>query len=397
MVNRKTAENIATAVILILSRVLVVEYIVGFIAWYYLADGYKDLSGTPLGADFLNVYAAVSMAHNGLAPLIYDWTAHGHAEQTIVGYNAPYFGWHYPPMFLVLASVLALFPYLWAFALYMGTSFLGYWAVIRRILPHRKEYVWAFLAFPGVFANVINGQNGFITTALFGGGFIWLDEAPLLSGVMFGLLSYKPQFFIIIPFMLAIGGYTRALMATLGVASANILLSWAVYGTATWSAFFSSAPLTQHIILEQGSTGWKKIQSVFSLARMWGADISTAYSLQFAVAIMAVGVTSWIWRSKPPLATKAASLCACLLLTTPYLLDYDLVILSVPLAFLIRQGIQNGFIAYEKIILFFLWLLPLLARNLGGVFLPLTPPLLVALLVVSLLHARENKYSPLPV
>ena len=220
----------------------------------------------------------------------------------------------------------------------------------------------------------------FITTALFGAGFLWLETNPWLAGIMFGLMAYKPQFFIVIPFALAIGGYGRVLLASVVAASAGVVLSWLLFGTTTWDAFFHSTDLTRHIILEQGATGWKKIQSVFSLIRMWGCSIETAYIVQGFVAVIALGCMTWVWRRPTSIALRAGALCAALLLTTPYVLDYDLIILAVPLALWVRHERNIRFLAAEKILLAALWLLPLWARGLGGDHLPLTPPLLMALM-----------------
>ena len=377
--------------LLVFYKILLAEALVGYAGWCVLADGLKDLSGTPLGADFLNVYAAGLLVLRGHPEAVYDWTLHHQVEQTAAGYVSPYFAWHYPPMFLAVAALVALAPYVWALVLYMAASFAGYWAVVRRIAPQTKDALWMMAAFTGVFTNATNGQNGFITTALFGAGLLELEKRPWLGGAIFGLLAYKPQFFVVIPLILAVSGHGRAFLGAVGSAALGVILSWAVFGIETWGAFFKSTLLTQHIVLEQGSTGWQKIQSVFSMVRMWGGNIVTAYALQAAVAAMALVCAAWIWRRKTPMATRAAALCAATLLTTPYLLDYDLVVLAVPIAFMTRQGAEEGYRPYEKPLLAALWLLPLLARILGGYSLPVTPPLLIALMGVCLMRAFSPK------
>jgi hypothetical protein len=126
-----------------------------------------------------------------------------------------------------------------------------------------------------------------------------------------------------------------------------VILSWAIFGIETWQAFVASLPLTQHVILEQGSTGWQKIQSVFSWARMWGADVQAAYACQSVVAIVAVLAAIWVWVGKAPLAVRAGAMVAAMLLSTPYLLDYDLAVLAVPVAMLMRLGVEKGFRPFE--------------------------------------------------
>jgi alpha-1,2-mannosyltransferase len=370
--------------IVVCCRVLVVVYILCFAFWYMTADGLKDRSGTPLGADFLNVYAAGILTDHGGPQIAYDWGTHRQTEKDIVGYAAPYFAWHYPPPFLAVAALLALAPYLWALALYLTAGFAAYFAVMRRIAPRARASVWAIAAFPGVITNISNGQNGFITASLFGAGLLALETEPWLGGIAFGLLAYKPQFFVVIPLMLAVGGYGRALLSTLITALASAALSYAAFGAVTWRAFFASTKMTQHYILEQGPTGWQKIQSVFSIARQWGAGIGSAYAWQVVVALFALAISGYLWRIKASLATRAAALCGAIALTTPYLLDYDLMILAIPIGFLARQGIETGFRPYEKTLLVLLWLLPLFARSAGTVHLTLTPPLLIALMLLCL-------------
>jgi hypothetical protein len=53
---------------------------------------------------------------------------------------------------------------------------------------------------------------------------------------------------------------------------------------------------------------------------------------------------------------KAAALAAGTLLITPYLFMYDMMVLAIPLAYLVRMGLSGGFLAYE---------LPALACALG--------------------------------
>ena len=54
-----------------------------------------------------------------------------------------------------------------------------------------------------------------------------------------------------------------------------------------------------------------------------------------------------MWRSRVPYTLKAAALAAGTLLTTPYLFMYDMMVLAIPIAFLVRIGLKTGFRAYE--------------------------------------------------
>ena len=96
-------------------------------------------------------------------------------------------------------------------------------------------------------------------------------------------------------------------------------------------------------MLEQGNTGWYKIQSVFAWARMWGAPIPLAYALQ-GIAIVALGAAlAWLWRSAAPYPLQAAALCLATILATPYSFDYDMMVLAPAIAFIAVDGFVRGF------------------------------------------------------
>jgi hypothetical protein len=99
---------------------------------------------------------------------------------------------------------------------------------------------------------------------------------------------------------------------------------------------------------------------------MLGGGIGSAYSVQLALTIAVAAGLVWLWRSKASYELKAAGLaCACLL-STPYLLDYDLVVVAVAIAFFVRHGLTSGFRDYEISCLVLAWTAPLLARGVAG-------------------------------
>ena len=80
------------------------------------------------------------------------------------------------------------------------------------------------------------------------------------------------------------------------------------FGVDVWTAFLASTKFTRTVMLEQGGTGWYKIQSVFSWVRMWGGGIDLAYALQGAVTILVAAALAWLWRSPAAFPLKAAAL-----------------------------------------------------------------------------------------
>src|SRR4029077_2705191 len=108
---------------------------------------------------------------------------------TVAGIKYVFF--FYPPVFLILCTILALLPYLAAFVTFQMVTLAFYIAVVQRIL-RVSGWTWCIplLAFPSVFWAVGLGQNAFLTAALFGLGTLLIDDRPMLAGVAFGLLCY---------------------------------------------------------------------------------------------------------------------------------------------------------------------------------------------------------------
>ena len=114
--------------------------------------------------------------------MAYDWTPTTTAEAVSGRDDIPYFGWHYPPVFLLLAAALATLPYL---AALLPTSHHACGLSGRCTRHRRAAEAWLLaLAFPAVFVNVTHGHNGFLTAALLGGALLVLDRRPLLAGVL---------------------------------------------------------------------------------------------------------------------------------------------------------------------------------------------------------------------
>jgi alpha-1,2-mannosyltransferase len=336
-------------------------------AWLALADGLIDPTGNPVGTDFSNVWAAGRLALEGHPAAPYDpLLQHAAERKAFGGRDVPFFGWHYPPFFLISAAGLALLPYAWSLFVWMALTLPAYLFVIRKIVP-RPGTVLVSLAFPAVFINLGHGQNGFLTAALLGGSLLLLDRRPFAAGALIGLLAYKPQFGLLIPLVLLAPGRWRAIAGAAATVLAATAVSTALFGLGVWLAFADSTAFTRTVVLEAGGTGWEKIQSLFSAVRMWGGDIQTAYFAQAMLGTLIAASLVWLWRVPAAIELKAAALpCACLL-TTPYVLDYDLVVLAVSIAFFVRFALSQGLHDYELSVLAFAWAAPLIARSVAAI------------------------------
>jgi arabinofuranan 3-O-arabinosyltransferase len=309
-----------------------------------------DPQGRPIANDFVNVWAAGRLARDGAAPAAYDWTLHRAAEVRAVGYDFDgYYGWHYPPPAFFFAAVLATLPYLVAAVVWLLTTLAAYAAAIAGILGLRTGVLFA-LGFPAAIWNVTAGQNGFLTAALIGGTLGLLERHPALAGICLGLLTYKPQFGLLFPIVLIADRRWLTIAVAALVALLLAALSWLVFGSASWVAFAHWAPISNRVLIDQGALDWYRLQSVFALVRAHGGSETLAWIVQGILMLaLAVGLV-WLWKSRAAFELKAAALAAGALLATPYLFMYDLVVLAVAVAFLLRLALAREFLSRIEIV-----------------------------------------------
>jgi hypothetical protein len=132
--------------------------------------------------------------------------------------------------------------------------------------------------------------------------------------------------------------------------------------------------------MESGAIGFAKMQSFFAAAMLVGLPLQVAYSLQLLVDIFVVGVLAKMcWRQSFSLEIGSAMILGALL-TTPFILDYDLLLLAFPLAYL---ATRPAFLSWEKIFILAGFALPIFARPVAMyLYLPLSPFVLLGLFLL---------------
>ena len=363
-------EALATGSWLTRERVGVIAMLMGIasllsLIWLFgFGHGTLDPLGRPLGTDFSEVYAAGKMALGGHAADAWSWPKH-FAVQRQIQHSATVdvYGWHYPPPFLLIASALALLTYIPALILWQAITLSAFVWLMWRMIPLR-ETVLLVLAAPVTLVCVTHGHNGFLTTLLLGAGLLLLEERPLAAGLLLGCLIYKPQFGLVIPPLLLVTRNWRAIAGAILSAGLLVAITLALWGWPVWQAFINSLPLTRHVVIEQGNTGWYKIMSPFSAVRMWGGSISFAYAVQALVTTASIGAVLFLaLRNNTRL--RNAAVAAAVLVSTPYVLDYDYVVLGLALAWLWLDGEENGFLEWDRSLMALAWTAPLAARQIA--------------------------------
>src|SRR5712675_1882254 len=306
-----------------------------------------DEKGLGIPTDFVNVWSAGKLVLDGHAALAYDWDIQKQVQVAVLGQGYQgNFAWHYLPPFLFVASLLAHFPYAVAFIGWAAASLVPYLAVMRGIVGRPFGLLLA-LAFPVVLTNILVGQNGFLTASLIGGTLYLMPARPVLAGICLGLLSYKPQYGLLFPLVLIAASQWTVFVTAGVVAVAMAFASWLAFGTESWQAFFHWLPMFSQAFLTEGRAPWGKMQSIFALVRYFGGTEQLAWVFQWIMSAAVAVVLALMWRSRVSYPLKAAALAAGTLLITPYLFLYDVMVLAIAVAFLVRIGLSGGFQHYE--------------------------------------------------
>ena len=347
--------------------------------------GYFGPMNPPGSSDFLSFYAAGTLADDGHAALAYDQTRHWAIERLVFGdARVPYYYFFYPPIFLLPCAALARLPFLAAFALFQGLTIAVYLAALRRIAGNWRIPLIC-LTFTAVPFIIGLGQNSFLTAGLLGLGLSLLARRPLAAGLLLGLLCYKPQLALVIPIALLAAGQRRAL---LGMALSSLALvgaSLLAFGPDPWLAFMAAIPRAR-ATFASGAIPFSGQVSLFAAARLLGGGTILAGIVQGCAAALAIAATTLIWRLKSTPATRSLVLVAAMLATTPVLLFYDFLPVTIALAMLACEARQTGYLPRERAACVMLWLVPGLVIAGGeALHLPLGP-LVPALLLTLGLH-----------
>jgi len=336
-----------TRTIRLVGLTLCLCYLIVLGGTFLKGDFLLDAQGRPIANDFVNVAAAGRVALDGEPAAAYDWLLHKQVEVRVIGHDfANYYGWHYPPPFLFVAAALALLPYLSAALVWLGVTLCGFAATLGFVLRDRVGIVLA-LGFPAAVWNVTAGQNGFLTATLIGGALASMERRPALAGLFLGLLTYKPQFGLLFPLVLIADRRRPTFVVAAAVALGLAALSWLAFGSASWAAFLHWMPITGHVVLGEGAADWSRLQSLFGFMRAHGAGETLAWTVQAVGTLTLAAALVWLWRSRVAFELKAAALAAGTLLATPYVYMYDLVVLAVAVAFLLRVALRRGWSTIE--------------------------------------------------
>ena len=379
-----TAEGGASAAFpwdLVLASVLMCGLVM---APFYRPIGHGlDASHYQIGRDFINNWAGPQIAWRGDLATLFDLKTYVDAISALFGQPLPFHNWGYPPFTLVLFWPLGRLPYFWALGAWTVLFFGLYAMVGTRLVGANKR--WAMVVMlalaPACIINAVGGQNGFLTAWLLVGGVLWLEDRPILAGVLFGLLTLKPQLGLALPLaLLALRSWRTILSACVTV----VLLvgaSLLAFGLEPWRRFLTETSAYQLQLLKVFH-GFYTFMMVSNLAEMrtWRMPYEAAWAVQLIIATPVLIASAWAVTKTRDNGRRAFVLAAATPLITPYAFNYDLTALTLCLTARLLQPPQA---TPNRLLLMVAWLMPiwLMVSNAAGVGrapLSLVPTFLVA-------------------
>jgi hypothetical protein len=334
---------------------VIVAYAISF-AWRAFTHHWFVLPGGSMRCiDFGWMWLSGKLAASGEAARIFDYSAFSASQLAFYGpESCPHLNrFYYPPTFLFFTYPLGWMPYLVAAAAWIAVGLALYETAVYAIISRRTAMIAAATPF-FVAVNIDMPHTGFLTAALIGLSLVFLERRPWVAGIFLGLLSYKPHFGLLFPVALVASRNWRALGSATATVVVFGLASTIAFGYEGWTSFID-ALTDRSSSLGPSAEVELRLHSVFGLLHWTGASAWTAWCGQLgASAAITLGIGVF-WARPIPYNLRAASLCVGSLIISPYSLFYDLCILSIAVAFLVKDGLSRGFLPGERTAILLCW------------------------------------------
>jgi hypothetical protein len=351
-------------------RMLAIANVLGLALAICRAHGWLLPQEPHFSTEFLSFYAAGRLADAGNAAGIYAPGMSAHAFTTSFNQAPAHiameqavaddpkidpFGFFYPPIFALLCAPLARLPYLAAHLTWVFITGASLAVLLWRITGTWRTILRA-IAYLAVIENAGVGENAFLSASLIGFGLLSLERRPLVAGICFGALCYKPHFLLPIGIFLLAGRHWRTVAAAV-ITSAGLCIAAAIaFGWQIWLTYFTiTVPHADYVFRHAGVAFNLQATPVSAILLLGGSNV-----LASAVQWVAILFAGWIIIAArgASLNIRAALLTASFPLMLPVMLDYDLTTTGLAILFLLREAAATSFRPYEKTALAAMFALP---------------------------------------
>jgi hypothetical protein len=314
-----------------------VALLAGLYSWAVVASTFGNpgsigLNYNCFGTDWMVFYAAGQRADAGAITGLYDgvtFTAQLNAQfHDLLRQSLEFRPFLYPPHLLLLLMPFALMGFHVSYMIFLAGSFAALCGAVSLWIKDRRVLVAAVAVLalsPVASATFVLGQNGFLTTALVVAGFSWRRPRPILAGILFGMLTMKPQLGLMVPVALIAGRDWRVLGSAAVTALLLIGISVAFFGIELWRDWIGiglhpSAEFADRVYRTNIQWG----EGIFATVRSLGVPADGARLAQFLVTLGAAATVYWACRRPIRPDLQLAILLVATPLAAPHVALYDL-------------------------------------------------------------------------
>ena len=352
--------------------------------------GMVDRNGILKGIDFLQFYTAGRIVAQNGAQHLYNWDTFVRVlRDAVPAATDVVFVSVYPPQLAAAFAPLGRLSYVAALMVWTVASAALYAqcvAAIARHLPEvrRAGVSWPVLALAFVpFQQLLlHGQVGVLVLTCFTVAWLALRrERWWVVGLALGTVCFKPTFLIA---AIIAAAASRNLRLVGGVAvgvGVQVLAATLLLGPDVWSAYRDKALvlLQSPEIFEPKPWQMHNLKGFFRLLLGESSVVAWCWLACIPPVLLAV---DWIWRRTGSADVRFASVVVATVLLNPHLYVYDLVVLLVVFAALVRWLVDTppARSGHVPVLLHLLWWIPLIGPLARVTHLQLTPIVLAALL-----------------
>ncbi len=304
-------------------------------------------SGFVVGGDFVAFWSAARETLNGDLAALYasdglEAAIQMHRpEASVDGLT-----WQYPPHASLIFAPIGLLPFEAAYALWCGLGLAAFAAVLHSD-GVRGRALAALMATLPVLIVLNTGQNALFTASLMLLAVFNSRSRPILAGLAAAVLTLKPQLGILLPVIFLAGGHWRA-FAVAAVGSLGLWLGSALaLGVETWRAFFEFLGIVSGSVTD-GAMPLYKMVNVYAAARLAWVPDALATVLAGVSYLAALVAVVWTCRKTDDPKWQYSVVASATLLTAPYSMYYELVLLVPALWFVAARAHRFGWLNWER-------------------------------------------------
>ena len=196
--------------------------------------------------DFLAFWSYQEIARTHPVAELYDIVA-TYQRQLAFGMDPdPKMPFPYPPSFLLLIWPLGLLPYSLGYILWLPGTLSLFVCTIFKTCSRLPFALGCAVVAPACAYTIYYAQSGFLTGALLTAGILLAPTRPIVSGILLGLLSFKPQLGLLAPLALAAAGLWRTFAVACATVTGLVIIAAIAFGPEAWAAWIWGCLNTQN-------------------------------------------------------------------------------------------------------------------------------------------------------